>query len=96
MKKKTVANQKANDNAVSVCPLGEVFALPGRQDYDKEFKRLQKSVKEQRLKGREIVVVMGVGFVGAVMAAVVADSTDKDGRPTSGSSASSGAMPRFK
>jgi len=27
--------------------------------------------------GREIVVVMGVGFVGAVMAAVIADSTDK-------------------
>jgi nucleotide sugar dehydrogenase len=27
--------------------------------------------------GREIVVVMGLGFVGAVMAAVVADSTDK-------------------
>jgi nucleotide sugar dehydrogenase len=28
--------------------------------------------------GREIVVVMGVGFVGAVMAGVVADSTDPD------------------
>ncbi len=27
--------------------------------------------------GREIVVVMGVGFVGAVMAGVVADSVDK-------------------
>jgi nucleotide sugar dehydrogenase len=33
--------------------------------------------------GREIVVVMGVGFVGAVMAAVVADSVDrKSGEPT--------------
>ena len=32
-----------------------------------EFKRLQKLVNEQRLQGREIVVVMGVGFVGAVM-----------------------------
>jgi nucleotide sugar dehydrogenase len=29
--------------------------------------------------GRQIVVVMGVGFVGAVMAGVVADSTDPDG-----------------
>jgi len=27
------------------------------------------------------VVVVGVGFVGAVMAAVVADSTDRKGRP---------------
>ena len=29
---------------------------------------------EQRGMGREIVLVMGVGFVGAVMAGVVADS----------------------
>ena len=32
--------------------------------------------------GKEIVVVVGLGFVGAVMAAVVADATDKKGRPT--------------
>ena len=33
--------------------------------------------------GREIVVVMGLGFVGAVMAAVVADTVDKEnGKPT--------------
>jgi len=63
---------------VSVCPSGEVFQLPGKDDYQKEIKRLQRIVKEQRLKGREIVVVMGVGFVGAVMAGVVADSTDAD------------------
>ena len=63
-------------NGVSVCPAGEVFQLPQEQDYDLEFNRLQRLVKEQRLKGREIVVVMGVGFVGAVMAAVIADSAD--------------------
>jgi len=38
-------------------------------------------VAEQRKLGREIVVVVGVGFVGAVMAAVVADSTDESGQP---------------
>ncbi|HBH61012.1 MAG TPA: GDP-mannose dehydrogenase, partial [Nitrospiraceae bacterium] len=32
--------------------------------------------------GREIVVVMGVGFVGAVMAAIVADTVGEDGRPS--------------
>ncbi len=63
---------------VSVCPAGEVFQLPQEKDYQKEMKRLQRIVKEQRLMGREIVVVMGVGFVGAVMAGVVADSTDAD------------------
>ena len=62
---------------ISTSPDGEAFPLPTEADYEKENKRLQKLVKEQRLMGREIVVVMGVGFVGAVMAGVVADSTDK-------------------
>ena len=61
---------------VSICPAGEVFQLPQQKDYEKEFKRLQQIVKEQRSMGREIVVVMGVGFVGAVMAGVIADSVD--------------------
>jgi nucleotide sugar dehydrogenase len=64
------------ESLTSVCPSGEVFQLPQEKDYEKEFKRLQQIVKEQRLMGREIVVVMGVGFVGAVMAGVVADSVD--------------------
>ncbi|MEA1970110.1 MAG: nucleotide sugar dehydrogenase [Thermodesulfobacteriota bacterium] len=61
----------------SFAPSGEVFPLPGKEDYGREFERLQTLVNEQRELGREIVVVMGLGFVGAVMAAVVADSTDK-------------------
>ena len=68
-----------NELTVSICPKGEEFPLPQPGDYQKEFKRLKRIVKEQRLKGREIVVVMGVGFVGAVMAGVVADSTSKKG-----------------
>jgi UDP-N-acetyl-D-glucosamine dehydrogenase len=72
-------NENSHPKApVSVCPAGEVFHLPQEKDYQKEFKRLERIVKEQRLMSREIVVVMGVGFVGAVMAGVVADSTDPD------------------
>ena len=75
-------NENSHPEApVSVCPAGEVFQLPQEKDYQKELKRLQRIVKEQRLMGREIVVVMGVGFVGAVMAGVVADSVDADGNP---------------
>jgi len=66
----------------SVSPEGEKFPLPKQEDYSLEFESLKKRVKEERAKGREIVVVMGVGFVGAVMAAIVADTTDKDGNPT--------------
>ena len=66
----------------SVSPDGEKFLLPGLADFKKEFERLRKLAARQRLEGREIVIVVGVGFVGAVMAAVVADATDKSGRPT--------------
>jgi nucleotide sugar dehydrogenase len=38
-------------------------------------------VDRERTLGREIIVVMGLGFVGAVMAAVVADSEDEEGNP---------------
>ena len=61
----------------SVSPEGEQFPLPTPGEYPKEFARLEALAAAERAKGREIVVVVGVGFVGAVMAAVVADSTDK-------------------
>jgi UDP-N-acetyl-D-glucosamine dehydrogenase len=66
----------------SYSPDGEKFQLPGPDDYIKEFERLKELVRDQRALGREIVVVMGVGFVGAVMAAVVADSEDVKSNPT--------------
>lgn len=69
-----------NQTAFSISPDGETFQLPGKDDYEKEFQRLRHIVKEQRLLGREIVVVMGVGFVGAVMAGVIADSVDAQSR----------------
>jgi hypothetical protein len=68
--------------SVSVSPTGESFPLPAPGDYNKEFKRLQRLAGKHKKEGREIVVVMGVGFVGAVMAAIVADATDKKtGKP---------------
>ena len=79
MSKPKTNNSKSNNKAaVSISPSGDIFQLPQDKDYKKEFKRLQDIVNKQKSKGREIVVVMGVGFVGAVMAAVVADSVDKE------------------
>jgi UDP-N-acetyl-D-glucosamine dehydrogenase len=66
----------------SLSPDGEKFYLPGADDYEKEAKRLQATVSDQRALGREIVVVMGVGFVGAAMAAVVADTENENGVPS--------------
>ncbi len=65
----------------SISPDGERFRLPSKEDYDCEFTRLRDLVAKNRSEGKEIVVVLGIGFVGAVMAGVVADSTDEDGIP---------------
>ena len=61
----------------SLSPEGEKFPLPKEDDYRQEFERIKEIAAKKREGGAEIVVVMGLGFVGAVMAAVVADSTDK-------------------
>ena len=62
----------------SVSPDGERFKIPEEEDYKEEYERLSGLVESGREEGLEIVVVIGLGFVGAVMAAVVADSIDKE------------------
>ncbi|NMC74292.1 MAG: nucleotide sugar dehydrogenase [Geobacteraceae bacterium] len=66
----------------SVSPDGVKYPLPSRDDYDRELERLTGLVEEARNRGMEIVTVMGVGFVGAVMAAIVADTVDSAGAPS--------------
>jgi len=61
----------------SISPDGEAFSLPEEEDILEEFKRLEHVVSARKKDGYEIVVVMGLGFVGAVMAAVIADSTGR-------------------
>ena len=66
----------------SISPTGEEFAIPTEDQYAEEYQRLSKLVDQARTEGKEIVVVMGVGFVGAVMAAIVADTQDDAGQDT--------------
>ena len=61
----------------SISPTGERFALPTKEDYAIEYRRLQDLATAAREDGKEVVVVMGLGFVGAVMAAIVADTVHK-------------------
>ena len=69
--------------AYSVSPSGEKLAIPEKAEYGCELARLKKLVDQAREEGKEIVVVMGVGFVGAVMAAIIADTVDKTtGKPS--------------
>jgi len=66
----------------SLSPAGEKFAIPEESEYAKELTRLETLVEQARSDDMEIVVVVGVGFVGAVMAAIIADSVDrKTGKP---------------
>lgn len=66
----------------SVNPSGEKFPIPQEADYKIEKQRIGRLVEVARSGGKEIVVVMGVGFVGAVMAAIVADTVDAAGNPS--------------
>ncbi len=69
--------------AYSVSPSGEKFPLPSEADYSQEMARLTALAEQARREGKEVVVVMGVGFVGAVMAAIIADTVDKKSRKPS-------------
>jgi len=66
----------------SVSPEGKRFPIPVPEDHKKELSRLKKEIAKQKQLNREIVVVMGVGFVGVAMAAVIADTVDKKGKPS--------------
>ena len=70
------------NNLVSVSPDGIKHTLPRDEEHQNEFKRIEKLASQAREKGQEVVVVMGLGFVGAVMAAIVADTVDQNRKPT--------------
>jgi len=61
----------------STSPAGEQFPIPDANQHSAEFERIASLAEAARSEGKEIVVVMGVGFVGAVMAAIVADTVDE-------------------
>jgi UDP-N-acetyl-D-glucosamine dehydrogenase len=75
-------NSRTNNGKTeySVSPENEKFMIPQEYQYAAEYDRLEKMVNQARSEGKEIVVVMGVGFVGAVMAAIVADTQNESGQ----------------
>jgi UDP-N-acetyl-D-glucosamine dehydrogenase len=65
---------------VSISPDGIEYSLPFEDDYENEYSRVKALATAAKSNGQEIVVVMGVGFVGAVMAAIVADTVNGAGK----------------
>ncbi len=74
------SSSRGQEMKYSVSPAGEKFELPAKKQYAAELKKVSRRVERARAQGKEIVVVMGVGFVGAVMAAIIADTKDKKGK----------------
>ena len=71
-----------NEIRYSVSPDGEKFQIPMEAEYPKEYDLLKTKAEKARSEGKEVVVVMGVGFVGAVMAAIVAATKNEAGKST--------------
>jgi UDP-N-acetyl-D-glucosamine dehydrogenase len=67
---------------ISVNPDGERFELPGIQEHKRELEKLEKLAQRAHESHREVVVVLGLGFVGTAMAAVIADTLDQEGNPS--------------
>ena len=71
---------KKEEIRYSASPSGDQYPIPQKQDYEIELKRVESLVNKAKKEKKEIVVVMGLGFVGAVMAAIVADTKDAKGK----------------
>ena len=74
---KQVEKQQQAQNKFSIAPDGKIYPLPTEGENQTEFGRVQQLVKAAKQRGLQIVVVQGQGFVGAVMAAIVADAKKK-------------------
>ncbi len=75
--------RKENMTQYSISPSGEKFPIPLDNEYSAELDRIKALSDSARKEGKEVVVVMGVGFVGAVMAAIIADTVDpQTGKPS--------------
>jgi len=57
----------------SIAPDGSEYELPSEERTEEEKDMIKEIVEEQKEKGKKIVVVQGLGFVGAVNAAVISN-----------------------
>jgi len=69
--------KKIKEERISVSPEGKEFPLPSKEDYENEVTKVRELAKKAKDSGNQVVVVQGLGFVGAVMAAIVAQAEKK-------------------
>jgi UDP-N-acetyl-D-glucosamine dehydrogenase len=66
---------------VSIAPDGTVHPVPSGDDARSAFEEIALKAEEHRRRGGQVVLVQGLGFVGAAVAATIADAKALDGAP---------------
>jgi UDP-N-acetyl-D-glucosamine dehydrogenase len=66
---------------VSIAPDGTVHPVPSTEDARSAFAEIALKAEEHRRSGGQVVLVQGLGFVGAAVAATIADAKGRDGAP---------------
>ena len=69
--------KKVKEERISISSEGKEFPLPSKEDYENEVTKVRELAKKAKDSGNQVVVVQGLGFVGAVMAAIVAQAEKK-------------------
>jgi len=73
--------ERENLEKQSIAPDGTEYEIPSDERSQEEIKRIRKIVEKQKEEGKKIVVVQGLGFVGAVNAAVISNCEVDDEYP---------------
>jgi nucleotide sugar dehydrogenase len=68
-------------DAESPSPDGTVYRIPSEAQSREAFREISAAANAHRERGGGVVVVQGLGFVGAAVAAAVASASDEAGRP---------------
>ena len=65
----------------SISPSNEKFEIPDEKISQNECLKIKEICVKERKKGKEIIVVQGLGFVGSIMSVVVADCEKNNKKP---------------
>src|SRR5205809_2067572 len=71
-----------SNRRVSIAPDGSKHAIPTDPEAAASFADIEEAARAHRLRGGQVVVIQGLGFVGAAVCAAVAGASDSDGNPS--------------
>ena len=66
---------------ISTAPDGRHYPIPDEAELAASYSSLRQAASRHRGRGRQIVAVQGLGFVGTAVAAAIADVRDSSGEP---------------